>query len=119
MSKSLISKIGKKICVLKTKPPLRTKAVYYNGVNYLPVCKPTDGKAIYGEAPTRVGTYYFIPIYFISEPGFTFTSGATNRNVPSASSANRIIPCDSIPRNFLGARFTKTETCFPTKSSGL
>lgn len=57
--------------------------------------------------------------YFISEPGLTSESGATIDKEPSAFSAHRIIPCDSIPRNFLGARLTKIETCFPIKSSGL
>lgn len=58
-------------------------------------------------------------IYRISDPFLTALSGETIDNVPSAFSAHRIIPCDSIPRSFFGARFTKIETCVPINSSGL
>lgn len=37
---------------------------------------------------------------------------------PSASSAERIIPCDSIPFNLRGSRLATKHTFLPTKSSG-
>jgi len=57
--------------------------------------------------------------YLISLPDLVVFAGETNFKLPSASSAIRIIPCDSIPLNFLGARFTSILTCLPMISSGL
>ena len=57
--------------------------------------------------------------YEIAHPSFIFSSGATNCNLPSAPSAIRIIPFDSMFFNFRGCRFTNTHTCRPTHSSGV
>ena len=57
-------------------------------------------------------------VYFTSEPGRTSSAGSITINRPSASSAERIIPCDSIPLSFLGAKLAIKHTFLPTKSSG-
>ena len=52
-------------------------------------------------------------------PGSIFSCGLMKCSFPAASSAIRIMPFDSIPLIFLGARLTTTTTCRPTISSGL
>ena len=55
--------------------------------------------------------------YFAVEPGEQGFWGITRCNLPSLCTA-RIMPLDSMPRIFLGSRFTSINTCFPTTSSG-
>jgi len=57
--------------------------------------------------------------YFTIPPFSALISvGATKISLPSEFSAINIIPCDSIPFNFLGARFTNRHTCLPIIASG-
>jgi len=55
----------------------------------------------------------------MTDPFAVKFSGLTNFKLPSLSVAIKIIPADSIPRNFRGAKLTKTQTCLPIISSGL
>ena len=57
-------------------------------------------------------------IQLIWLPGNTSSDGSINDNEPSAFSAERIIPSDIMPRNFLGSRLAIKQTCFPTSWSG-
>ena len=60
-----------------------------------------------------------ISSYFTSEPGaISSVAGEMTIKRPSASSAERIIPCDSIPFNLRGSRLATKHTFLPTKSSG-
>lgn len=61
-------------------------------------------------APTRS--------YATRLPGRTPASGAISASRPSASSANRNIPCDSMPLIVRGARLASTSTDRPTSAAG-
>lgn len=58
---------------------------------------------------------YFQPIL---APGVDAEDGEMTVSEPSALTAERIIPSDSIPQIFLGARFAIYTTCFPTSVAG-
>jgi hypothetical protein len=62
-----------------------------------------------GIAPT-LSPFTILPLYRTADPSAIPSAGATKTNLPSLFSAIRIIPCDSIPLRFLGARFTRMET---------
>ena len=55
----------------------------------------------------------------ISAPTLTAFSGFTRDRFPASSSAQRIMPSETIPASFAGFRFVITRTFFPTISSGL
>ena len=56
---------------------------------------------------------------FSEKPLATSISGTTSEKFPFSSSAAIIIPCDSMPQIFLGARLVTNTTFLPTISSGL
>ena len=49
-------------------------------------------------------------LYRTSDPVFTSLSGETKESVPSAFSAIKIIPCDTMPFNGFGSKLTNTLT---------
>ena len=55
----------------------------------------------------------------LSAPAGIALSGAIKARLPSASSAHKIIPSDTIPASVAGLRFVSTMTVLPTISSGL
>ena len=57
--------------------------------------------------------------YLTVGPASNAFSGAKKLRVPSSSSAIKTIPCDSIPRIFLGSKLSNTRTVFPMISSGV
>ena len=56
--------------------------------------------------------------YLTCAPGFTSADGEMTTSEPSGFIAERIIPCDSTPLSFLGAKLATKHTCLPTRSSG-
>ena len=64
--------------------------------------------------PSLLAAFYFTSLPFTKSSG-----GETKPSFPSWFSAINIIPCDSMPLSFLGARFTRMLTFLPTISSGV
>jgi hypothetical protein len=61
---------------------------------------------------------YLSAHYLTTEPLCRSSFGETNVNLPSPSSAIRIIPCDTIPFISRGSRFTRMLTFLPMMASG-
>ena len=57
--------------------------------------------------------------YRISAPAGISFSGVIKARFPSASSAHRSMPSDSIPASFAGFKLASTHTRFPTISAAL
>ena len=57
--------------------------------------------------------------YFTWHPGTTSPCGPITTRLPSAFSAERIMPCDSTPFSLRGSKLAMKHTSLPTRSSGL
>ena len=71
-----------------------------------------------GYKDTPFFTIYNSFLYATVGPSPNSFSEARKLKAPSAFSAIKIMPCDSIPRIFLGAKFNRTKTVFPMISAG-
>lgn len=77
----------------------------------------------YPRTPGPVGLVYLYVINIcdqqISEPEAMSFSGVIRMTLPSASSAQRIMPWDSMPASLAGFKLVMTMTFLPTISSGV
>ena len=69
--------------------------------------------------PGTGGIGLFICDQQISEPDAMSFSGVIRMTLPSASSAQRIMPWDSMPASLAGFKLVMTMTFLPTISSGV
>ena len=73
------------------------------------------------DIPFKLAYRHIISLnyYPIWLPGVTSLGGCINDSVPSLSSTDNNIPCDSTPFSLRGSRLATKHTCLPTRSSGL
>ena len=80
----------------------------------LPILKISN-RLYYFNSPSSTWCYN----YLTTKPFPIPSPGLTNSSTPSEFSAIKIMPCDSMPFNFRGAKLANNKTCFPMVSSGL